>query len=99
MWEEMMTENVYFIIGICWNLKRRKGRCLISNFWGDLYRRKKVNINYEAIYFIEINFSYLWGILYLLKIVSNDEKISGKKYLVIYKVIYFGEGGEVVDFI
>lgn len=97
MWEEMVTENVHSIIGICWNLKRRKGRCSTSNSWGDLYQRKKANINNEATHFTETNLSYSWGILYLLKIVSNDEKISGKKHPVIHKLTYFGEGGEVVD--
>lgn len=97
MWEEMVTENVHSIIGICWNLKRRKGRCSTSNSWGDLYQRKKANINHEATHFTETNLSYSWGILYQLKIVSNDEKISGKKHPVIHKVTYFGEGGEVAD--
>lgn len=97
MWEEMMTENVHSIIGICWNLKRRKGRCSTSNSWGDLYQRKKANINHEATHFTETNLSYSWGILYQLKIVSNDEKISGKKHPVIHKVTYFREGGEVAD--
>lgn len=97
MWEEMVTENVHSIIGICWNLKRRKGRCSTSNSWGDLYQRKKANINHEATHFTETNLSYSWGILYQLKIVSNDEKISGKKHPVIHKVTYFREGGEVAD--
>lgn len=97
MWEEMVTENVHSIIGICWNLKRRKGRCSTSNSWGDLYQRKKANINHEATHFTETNLSYSWGILYQLKIVINDEKISGKKHPVIHKVTYFREGGEVAD--
>lgn len=92
MWEEMVTENVHSIIGICWNLKRRKGRCSTSNSWGDLYQRKKANINHEATHFTETNLSYSWGILYQLKIVSNDEKISGKKHPVIHKVTYFRKG-------
>lgn len=97
MWEEMVTENVHSIIGICWNLKRRKGRCSTSNSWGDLYQRKKAEINHEATHFTETNLSYSWGILYQLKIVSNDKKISGKKHPVIHKVTYFREGGEVAD--
>lgn len=58
---------------------------------------EKTNINHEANHFTETNLSYSWGILYQLKIIINDEKISGKKHPVIHKVTYFREGSEVAD--
>lgn len=88
MREEVVTENVHSMIGICWNLKRR---CSTSNSWGDLYQRKKNRINHEATYFRETKFSNSWGDLYQLEMIMR-RIILGEKHTVIQKVINFREG-------
>lgn len=91
MWEEVVTENIHSMIGICWNLKSRKRRCSTSNSWGDLYQRKKTHINHEATYFRETKFSNSWGDLYQLEMIMR-RIILAEKHPVIQKVINFREG-------
>lgn len=87
MREEVVTENVHSMIGICWNLKRRKRRCSTSNSWGDLYQRKKTTLRIIS----EKQNSVIHGDLYQLEIIIRW-LILGEKHPVIQKVINFREG-------
>lgn len=93
MWEEVVTENVHSMIGICWNLKKQEKEVFNQQFlrWLIHVSEKKTHINHEATYFRETKFSNSWGDLYQLEMIMR-RIILAEKHPVIQKVINFREG-------